>query len=210
MLIALIILYVVTLVYFAITERFRNYATLVGLQGWILMGIALLRLHGGSLGELIFVMAETLLFKALLVPALLFRIIRRTGINRISRGAASVFDSLLLSVTALGISIGLTYYIADAATINVVFFGVSLYALISGLLLVVNRRRIFSHLVGFLVIENGVFLFTMAIGVEMPFLINIAILLDILITVLMLGMFLTKIGHVMHDLDADRLTTLKD
>ncbi|MBQ4280109.1 MAG: hypothetical protein IJC16_09190 [Rikenellaceae bacterium] len=209
MLIALVILYVVTLVYFAITERFRNYATLVGLQGWILMGIALMRLHGGSLAELLFVVVETLVFKAVIVPAMLFRIIRRTGINRVSRGAVSVFDSLLLSVAALGVSIGVTYYIADT-TVNMVFFGVALYALISGLLLVINRRRIFSHLVGFLVIENGVFLFAMAIGAEMPFLINIAILLDILISVLMLGMFLSKIGAVMHDLDADRLTTLKD
>ena len=60
------------------------------------------------------------------------------------------------------------------------FFGVAFYSLLSGLILIVMRRRIFSHMVGFLVIENGVFLFSTAIGVEMPLLINFAILLDIL------------------------------
>lgn len=88
-------------------------------------------------------------------------------------------------------SIVVTYYLADTQ-IDRVFFGVALYALLSGMLLIVNHKRIFSHLVGFLVIENGVFLFSLAIGVEMPYLINIAILLDILMSVLMLGLFAGK------------------
>ena len=44
MILPLIILYVVTLVYLSITERFRNFASLIGLQGWLLFGIAIVRL----------------------------------------------------------------------------------------------------------------------------------------------------------------------
>ncbi len=117
--------------------------------------------------------------------------------------------SLLLSLVALAVSASLTYYIADS-TIDLVFFGVALYSLLSGLILIVMRRRIFSHMVGFLVIENGVFLFSTAIGVEMPLLINFAILLDILISVLMLGIFFTKIDDKLHADDADSLTNVKD
>ena len=91
-----------------------------------------------------------------------------------------------------------------------IFFGVALYALLSGLILIVLRSRIFTHMVGFLVIENGVFLFSMAIGVEMPILINTAILLDILISVLMLGMFMTKVDDKIHSVDSDSLTHVKD
>ena len=58
---------------------------------------------------------------------------------------------------ALAVSASVTYYIADT-TIDLVFFGVAFYSLLSGLILIVMRRRIFSHMVGFLVIENGVFL----------------------------------------------------
>ena len=60
------------------------------------------------------------------------------------------------------------------------------------------------------VIENGVFLFSTAIGVAMPLLINFAILLDILISVLMLGIFFTKIDGKIHADDADSLTNVKD
>lgn len=209
MLLALIILYIITLIYFSIVERFRNYASLIAVQGWLLLGIALLRLHTLDWVELTFIITETLIFKALIVPAILMRVIKKTGINRIASTGTSLFNSLILSITALTTSAILTYYVADQA-INMIFFGVALYALLTGLILIVLRSRIFTHMVGFLVIENGVFLFSMAIGVEMPILINAAIMLDILLSVLMLGMFMTKVDKHIHTDDSDSLTHVKD
>lgn len=205
MILPLVILYVVSLVYLSITERFRNFASIMMLQGWLLFAIALLRLHTIAPAELGFIALETLIFKAIVVPAILFRIIRKTKINRVRTSGTSQFHALLLSLAALVVSASVTYYIADS-TVDLVFFGVALYALLSGLILIVLRQRLFSHLVGFLVIENGVFLFSTAIGVEMPFLIGIAILLDILMSVLMLGVFFTKIDGKIHADDADALT----
>jgi hydrogenase-4 component E len=72
------------------------------------------------------------------------------------------------------------------------------------------RKRVFAHLVGFLVIENGVFLFSMAIGVELPMLINLAIMLDILISILVLGMFLQRMDNDMNTDESDALTSIKD
>lgn len=204
----LLLLYTLTLLYLAITERFRHFALLVGLQGWLLFAIALMRLHAAP-AELLFVAAETLAFKGILVPWLLLAVIRRTKTNRIARSGASQFHSLLLSLAALAVSTSVTRYIDDPA-VDPLFFGMALYALLSGLILIVLRRRIFSHMIGFLAIENGVFLFSTAIGVEMPLLINVAILLDILISVLMLGIFFTRIDFRLHADDADSLTRVKD
>jgi hydrogenase-4 component E len=72
------------------------------------------------------------------------------------------------------------------------------------------RKRIFAHLIGFLVIENGVFLFSMAIGVELPMLINLAIMLDILISIFVLGMFLQRMDNDMNTDESDALTSIKD
>ena len=209
MLLTLIILYIITLIYISIVERFRNYGSIIAMQGWILLGIALLRLHSLDWMELSFIITETLIFKALIVPGILMRVIKKTGINRISSTGTSQFNSLMLSIAALTISAILTYYVADQ-TINMIFFGVALYALLTGLILIVLRSRIFTHMVGFLVIENGVFLFSMAIGVEMPLLINAAIMLDILLSVLMLGLFMTKVDKHIHTDDSDSLTHVKD
>ena len=209
MLLSLIILYIITLIYISIVERFRNYASIIACQGWLLLGIALLRLHTLDWLELSFIILETLIFKALIVPAILMRVIRQTHINRVNSSGKSQFNSLMLSFLALVVSAITTYYVADSS-VHMIFFGVALYALLSGLILIVMRSRIFSHMVGFLVIENGVFLFSMAIGVEMPHLINIAIMLDILISILLLGLFTRKIDEQIHSDDTNLLTHVKD
>lgn len=209
MIFLLIILYAITLLYAATSERFRSYALLVGIQGWLLMGIALLQLQSNSFFEQAFILTETLIFKGLLVPYLLFRIIRKAHINRISYRAMPPFFSILLSIAALIASLAITSYVVDTNT-NAMFFGVALFGILMGMILITTRVRIFSHLVGFLVIENSVFLFSLAVGAEMPLLINVGILLDILMGVLMLGLFVTKVSQRMSSLDSDELSRLKD
>lgn len=166
------------------------------------------RLHSFHPVEMSFIIIETLVFKAIIIPAILMRVIRKTKINRI-HSASSQFGSLVMSIAALAASCTITYNMADEYT-NIIFFGVALYALLSGLILIVMRKRIFAHLIGFLVIENGVFLFSMAIGVEFPILINLAIMLDILVSIVMLGTFLRRMDNDMHTDESDALTSIKD
>ena len=209
MLLALIILYVITLINLALVERFRKYASIITIQGWLLLGIALLRLHSLDWLELSFIVLETLIFKAIIVPHILMSVIKKTKINRVKTSGTSQFNALILSFVALIVSAITTYLVADSS-IHMLFFGVAMYALLSGLILIVLRSRIFTHMVGFLIIENGVFLLSMAIGVEMPMLINAAIMLDILMSVLMLSLFMTKVDDKIHTDDSDSLTHVKD
>jgi hydrogenase-4 component E len=199
---------VLTLIYLAIAERFRSHTTILAIQGLLLFGIALVRMHEFHPVEMGFIIIETLIFKALAIPAILMHVIRKTKINRIHT-SSSQFGALIMSIIALVASCTITYYMADDRT-DMIFFGVALYALLSGLILIVSRRRIFAHLVGFLIIENGVFLFSMAIGVELPMLINLAIMLDILISILILGMFLRRVDDDIHTDESDALTSIKD
>lgn len=208
MVLSLIILYVLTLIYLSIADRFRNHTTILAIQGLLLFGIAMARLHSFHPVELSFIIVETLVFKAIIIPAILMRVINKTKINRI-HSSSTQFGALVMSIMALISSCTITYYMADNRT-DMIFFGVALYALLSGLILIVLRKRIFAHLVGFLVIENGVFLFSMAIGVELPMLINLAIMLDILISILILGMFLRRLDDDMHTDESDALTSIKD
>ncbi len=208
MTLSLIILYVLTLIYLSIADRFRNHTSILAIQGILLFGIAIARLHSFHPVELGFIIVETLIFKAIVIPAILTRVIGKTKIQRIHT-SSSQFGSLVMSIGALVASCAITYNMADEYA-NIIFFGVALYALLSGLILIVMRKRIFAHLVGFLVIENGVFLFSMAIGVEFPLLINLAIMLDILVSILMLGIFLRRMDNEMHTDESDALTQIKD
>lgn len=205
----LILLFAVSLIFFSTTERFRTYAMLVGVQGVLLFGISFWLLKEINTLNLIFIVVETLVFKAIVVPWLLYRIIKRTKTARVHKGALPAFYSILLVIAAMLVSVVLTSVLQDA-TVDNFFLAISIFAMLTGMILITTHKRIFSHMIGFLVVENAVFLFSIAAGSEMPMLINTAILLDIFMSVLILGVFMTKIEDRMHSLETDMLTKLKD
>ena len=90
------------------------------------------------------------------------------------------------------------------------FFVAAVSAIFTGLYLIVSRRKILTHVVGYCVIENGVFILSLAVGNEMPAMVNLGVMLDIFASVLLLGIFANKIGDVFHDVDIDSLNKLKD
>jgi len=205
----LVIIFALTNIYISVTERFKNYAQLVAVQGIILFGIASFELSKIDVLHLVFIAAETLIFKGIIVPWLLFRIIKRNKLMRVHEKALPSFYSLLFVSLGLIICIILSYSLKHPS-INIVYFTIALFSLFTGLFLMISHKKIFSHLVGFLVIENAVFLFSIAIGSEMPMLINGAILLDIFVSVLILGVFINKIGDKVHQFESDELTILKN
>ena len=208
MILSIIILYVLSLIYLAMADRFRSHTMILALQGLLLFGLAMARMHAFHPVEMAFIIVETLVFKAIVIPIILMQVIHKTKINRVT-SSSTQFGSLVMSIVALIASCTITYYMQNSGA-DTISFGVALYALLSGLILIVMRKRVFAHLVGFLVIENGVFLFSMAIGVELPMLINLAIMLDILISILVLGMFLRRMDNDMNTDESDALTSIKD
>ena len=204
----LIVLFAGTLVYISTTERFRSYAKLIAVQGVLLFAIALMELKTLDLGNLIFVSAETLIFKSIVVPYFLFRIINTTKVYKVHPKAFPSFYSLLFSMAGLVISIILSNVLKNPS-LDAVFLMIALFTLYTGVLLIITHRRIFSHMIGFLVVENAVFFFSLAVGSEMPMLINIGILLDIFVSVLIIGVLMNRIGTQFSDLESNNLTSLK-
>ncbi len=200
----LIVLFAVNLVYLSSAERLIIYIRMIGLQGLLLCGIALFELNEVNTANLIFIVSETLIFKAILIPYLLVRIINRSGVLKVHHQAMPGFYSLVFSIFALLISVILANSLINPF-INTIYMVIALYSLFTGLLLIVTHRLIISHLIGFLIIENSVFLFSIAVGNKMPMLINIGILLDIFVGVLILGFFGLRLKS-----HTNELTMLKD
>jgi hydrogenase-4 component E len=200
----LIIVFAITLIYFSITERFRIYTTLVGMQGVLLFFLAFIELEKITPGTLLFVASETLIFKVIVVPYFLLRIIEKTGIERVHEKAMPGFYSILFVSVGLLISIVVSFSM-NTTPVNVIYFIASFFAVYTGLFMIITHKKIFAHLIGFLVIENAVLLLSLAIGSQIPMLINIGILLDIFVSVLILGIFVMRLKQ-----HTDELTLLKD
>ncbi|NOU18025.1 MAG: hypothetical protein HOO91_10775 [Bacteroidales bacterium] len=205
----LLIMFAITLLYMSIANRLLTYIRLLVLQGFLLFGVTFLALNQINVANLVLILLETVIFKAVAVPLFLNRVIKRNNITRIAEPFVPNFISLIIITLILVITIVLSNSIKDT-NLDKTFFVVALSTLFTGLYIITTRRKIITHVMGYLVIENGVFILSLAVGNEMPMLVNLGIMLDIFASVFILGIFFNKIGDVIQDPDVNQLRNLKD
>lgn len=209
MLETLLIIFLITLFYMSIANRMRNYIKILVIQGVLLFLVAAFHLKEFNVFNLVWILLETIVFKAAAVPYCLERILRHNNITRETEPYMPHFVSLLI-VTAVVVIAFLMSGNIDDAFLHKFFFVAAISAIFTGLYLIVSRRKILTHVIGYCVIENGVFILSLAVGNELPALVNLGVMLDIFASVLLLGIFANKIGDVFHQVDIDQLTELKD
>jgi hydrogenase-4 component E len=204
----LLIIFIISLLYVAIANRIITYVRVLALQGFILFGVTFLQLQDIQTWNLVLILLETVVFKALAVPFFLGYLIKRNKMTRESEPYLPHFISLIITMIVV-ITVLLANSIQDTH-LDKIFFIVSLSTLFTGLYFIASRKKIITHVMGYLMIENGVFILSLAVGNEMPNLVNLGIMLDVFASVLILGIFLNKIGDVFKDVDVDQLSNLKD
>jgi hydrogenase-4 component E len=205
----LLIIFIISLLYVSIANRIITYVRVLALQGFILFGVTFLQLQEIQTWNLVLILLETIIFKALAVPIFLGYLINRNKITRETEPYLPHFISLIIITLIVVITVLLANSIQDTH-LDKIFFIVSLSTLFTGLYFIASRKKIITHVMGYLMIENGVFVLSLAVGNEMPNLVNLGIMLDVFASVLILGIFLNKIGDVFKDADVDQLRNLKD
>jgi len=198
-----------SLLYISIANRLFTYLNILVFQGFILFGVTFLTLNKISTVNLILIMLETIVFKAVAVPWFINYVIKRNGITREAEPYLPNFVSLIIVTFITVATIILSSSIKDP-NLDKTFFVVALSTIFTGLYLIVTRKKIITHVIGYIIIENGVFVLSLAVGNEMPMLVNLGIMLDIFASVLILGVFFNRIGDLLKDPDIDHLRNLKD
>jgi len=206
----LILLTILATLFFIITAwRLVTYLQILSLQGFLLFFAAYLSLSSMNSANLLFILLETIIVKALAIPLFLSYVLKRNNITREAEPIIPTFISLVLMVIAV-IAIFFFSYSSGYSIFDNLYFVVSLTTIFSGLYIIMSRRKIITHVMGYLIIENGVFILSLAVGNDMPMLVNLGILLDIFASVLTLGIFFNRIGDVFKDADVTKLQSLKD
>lgn len=198
-----------TLLYISIANRLNTYLNILVLQGFILFGVTFLTLTKISTLNLILIMLETIVFKALAVPWFIKYVIKRNRITRETEPYLPNFVSLII-VTFITVAAILLASSIKVANLDKTFFVVALSTIFTGLYLIVTRKKIITHVIGYIIIENGVFVLSLAVGNEMAMMVNLGIMLDIFASVLILGVFFNRIGDFLRDPDINQLRNLKD
>ena len=209
MLHVLLIVFLITLFYIAIANRMTTYVNVLALQGILLFFVAFLELKHINTLNLILILLETIIFKSIAVPVFLIYVLKRNHITREAEPYLPNFVSLIIT-TVIVVTTILLSKTMEESYLDKMYFVVALSTLFTGLYFIATRRKIITHVMGYLIIENGVFVLSLAVGNEMPMLVNLGIMLDIFASVLILGIFLNKIGDVFKDIDVNQLTNLKD
>ena len=204
----LIVVYIITLIYLAKVEMVRSYFSLMGLQGMLLFGLAYFELKEIVLIQLIIILLETLVFKTIFVPLFLRRI-TRGKIHRHHSGPVKGYYSVFIAGIII-VGSFITAHLIHDKNLEVKYFTAAISSILIGLFIAINNKDLVTHLIAYLVIENGIFLLSLALGSEMPMFVNSAILLDIFTSVLIMGIFFNRMKDYFQNTDISQLSQLKD
>lgn len=205
----LLIAFAISLIYMGIANRLSTYINILAVQGIILFGVSFIELIQINTLNLIFILFETIFFKTLAIPLFLNYVIKKNNIDREAQPYLPDFLSVVI-ITAIILGSFILSNIVSGIIIRKMFFLVALAAVFSGLFIIITRKKIVTHIMGYLVIENGVFILSLAAANKMPILVNLGITLDIFVSILVLGVFVNRIGNTFEEMSVDNLNNLKD
>lgn len=207
----LVILFGVTMLFVASSSRIEGYIKALNIQGILLFCLVLTDFHDLSFLNLLFLSFETLIVKAIVIPLFLRKIVRKHGIFHEIEQYIPNFYSLFISSLIFALGFGIAYWAGEFVTsVQAAYFGISISTIISGLFIIMTRKKILTHVMGYMMMENGIFLLSLARAKEMPLIISLGVLLDIFLGIYLLGLFVSHIQYTFSEVHIDRLTSLKD
>lgn len=168
-----------------------NYLYAFAAQSWLIAGLSATVGYYSHFPELYLVAILTFLFRGLLLPYLIFRIIRRLDVARelheVLQPSSSLVIGALCVVFALVVSSRIGTELGLGGTVAVLALTVMLSMKLIGFLMLSVRQEAISQILGLLLLENGIFLGTQILVPGMPLLIEMVILFDLLIVVACFG-----------------------
>lgn len=182
-------------------DRLPPQINLYALQSFFLFAFVVWQSHEQHTERLLVTAAIALLFKAILIPAALHRLIRHLRIHRTVETVIGIGPTMLGGIALVGLSMALMMRapsVIDIVAREDMAFALSVVLL--GLLMMVTRRNAVSQVVGFMSIENGLIL--LATGAKgMPFVVEISVGFSILIAFIVIGIFLFRIRERFDSVD---------
>lgn len=192
----------------------RRIVTLVNLlatQGAILcLATVLLAWRTGE-NHLYLSAALTLALKVILLPWLLHRLIRRLDVYWDTETMINTPSTMLIGLLVVIFAFGLAQPIsALASTATRSTIGIAIAVILLSFLTMITRRKAMSQVVGFLSMENGLFFGAMSTTYGMPMVVELGVALDVLVAMLVLGVFFFQIREQFDSLDLHHLESLRE
>jgi hydrogenase-4 component E len=193
------------------SSRLPTLIRAMSVQGMLLGVMPLVMEHESLDWQVIAVALATMAGKGVVIPGLLRRAMRAANIEREIKPFIGFVPSLLLgavgTIAAVALSRSLPLLPEHAGTLLVPG---SLASILTGFILLIGRAKAISQVCGYLILENGIYLFGLLLIHSTPLLVESGILLDVTVGVFIIGIIVDRIQRAFDSLDTRKLNTLRE
>jgi hydrogenase-4 component E len=155
--------------------------------------------------------ALTLLLKVGLIPWILYRLVQRlnvkTDVEPLLNIPATLLVGIVLVIIAFNVASPISQFSSSVARGTL---GIALACVLLSFMMMITRAKAIPQVIGFLSMENGLFFAAAAATNGMPMIVELGIGLDVLVGILILGVFMFQIREQFDSLDIHHLEKLKD
>lgn len=191
-------------------SRIRGVINAVGLQG-MLLGMSPLIVHPEIGVRGILLSLVTIALKGFVIPRFLVHAMREANIQHEVKPVVNYMSSLLLGAAGTGLALVFSYSLPLAEPhADLLLVPASLATVWTGFLMLTTRRKAIMQVLGYLLLENGIFLFGLLLLEAMPFLVEIGVLLDLFTGVFVMGIIIHHISREFASISTEHLTVLKE
>jgi hydrogenase-4 component E len=193
------------------TSRITAAVRMLALQG-ALLGVLSVAIEGTFSFHSVALGVGTVVIKAIVLPWFLRWAMREAAVRREVEPAIGYLASLLLGALVVGLSFAVAGRLPGAveggstdALVSVAFA-----TLLTGLLVLITRSKAITQVVGYLMLENGVYLFGLTLVGRIAFLVEVGVLLDVFVAVFIMGIVVFHINREFDSISASNLVELKE
>jgi len=191
------------------TTRLSSTIRAAALQGVFLAALPI-ALHHGLTVHIVALGLGTLVVKSVVLPAFLQRAIREASVRREVEPLIGFTASLCLGAVAVALSFAVAQRLPLPESQTALLVPVALETVIVGLIVLTTRNKALTQVVGYLVLENGIYLFGLSQAERVPFLVELGVLLDVFVGVFIMGIVVFHINREFDSLSSAHLTELRD
>jgi hydrogenase-4 component E len=192
-------------------RRVRTLIDLFAAQGFTLACSTAIVAWGTHQSHLYASAALTLVLKVLVLPYLLHRLIRRLDVRWDVEGLINIPTTMLIGIVLVVFAFNLAVPISQlASTVTRSTLGIAMATVLLSFLMMIVRRKALPQVIGFLSMENGLFFAATSATYGMPMVVELGIALDVLVGMLILGVFFFQIREQFDSLDLKHLEKLRE
>ena len=153
----------------------------------------------------------TLVLKVMIMPWILHRLIIRLNIKWDVETLINIPTTMLVGIGLVVIAFNLALPITQlAGTITRGTLGIAIAIVLLSFLMMITRRKAVPQIIGFLAMENGLFFAATSTTYGMPMVVELGIALDVLVGMLILGIFFFQVREAFDSLDLRHMEKLKE